>query len=139
MPDPTPQAAPVQLSQAEQDAIYKAAFDNLHSKVHAQVFFRKLASLGISVESEQDAMDLLALGRQLRAVPEPENRPYLKISQQVDQALRQAGIQTNYEKTAVANEQANWQATATELMADPELYASVVIMKQAEAAMSGAA
>jgi hypothetical protein len=134
---PAPAAAPI--SQAEQTAIYKMAFDNLETKVHAQVFFRKLASLGIQVDNEQDAADLLMMGRQLRAVHEPENRPYQKISQHVGKVLRQAGIVTDYEKSAVANERANWSAVAADLMRDPELYTSVVILKQAEAAMSGAA
>ena len=138
MSEPTTQE-PAQISQAEQEAIFKTAYANLNDKVHARVFFTKLASLGIRVDNDQDAADLLMLGRQVRSIPEPDARPYLKISQQVDRVLQQAGIPTSYEKSAAANEQANLAAAAADLMRDPELYASVVVLKQAEAAMSGAA
>jgi hypothetical protein len=113
------------------------AYNHLFDGVHAEVFFGKLASYGIQPSSEKEAADLLQLAGQLRHVDSSEKQASegSRFGGAVE-ALNSAFNNTpaGQQKQAEAKGEAIKQA-AEQLMQDSDIYASVLSLKAAEAAV----
>ena len=113
------------------------AYNHLFDGVHAEVFFGKLASYGIQPASEKEAADLLQLAGQLRHVDSSEKQA--SESSRFGGAVSALNSAVNntpagQQKQAEAKGEAIKQA-AQQLMQDPSVYASVLSLKAAEAAV----
>jgi len=112
------------------------AYNHLFDGVHSEVFFGKLASYGIHPSSEKEAADLLQLAAQLsHAVDSEKTASESRFSGAV-QALNSAFNNTpaGLQKQAKAKDQAIEKA-AEQLAQDPAIFASVISLKAAQAAI----
>lgn len=118
----------------------QAAYDHLFQGVHQRVFFQKLAAAGYQPESAQQAGYMLQLAGKLRLAQQEQqvkaaadgNDPYAAALSHLDGVLGDAGYGSV--KQAAAEEQ-EWaiKSAAAELMEDPDVYNSVLSLKQAQA------
>lgn len=125
------------------------AYDDLYSRVHAQVFFGKLGQVyGIAPRAEKQAEDaqyLLAMAGRLRVVKQQEKaaadqqaNPFAGALAALDGALGNLG-QNDFQKVAqVQEEQFAIKEAAAELMADPTIYNNVLSLKAYEADQAAA-
>lgn len=117
----------------------QAAYDHLFQGVHQKVFFQKLASAGYVVESPQQAGYLLNLAGKLRLVQEEQatktaadRDPYAAALAHLDGALS-AGGYGSVKAAAEADQEWAIKSAASDLMEDPDMYNSVLSLKQAQA------
>src|SRR5262245_2666642 len=116
----------------------KTAYDTLFSGIQARVFFNKLAALGRTPRSAEQAGQMLKLAGQLRFLEEQgalqaaqhANDPYKAAADALDQHF--APVFQQYGQPALEEMVAQKQA-AVELADDPGLYHSVLVLKMHEA------
>lgn len=118
----------------------QAAYDHLFQGVHQRVFFNKLASAGYSAESPEQAGYLLQLAGKLRLANQEQqvkaasaaHDPYAAALAHLDGVLGEAGF-GSVKQAAEADEEWAIKSAAAELMDDPDMYNSVLALKQAQA------
>lgn len=123
----------------------QAAYDHLFQNVHSRVFFQKLAAAGYTYETPQQAATILELAGQLRLANQEQavkvaaasNDPYAAALSHLNGVLHDHGF--NSVKQAAANDEA-WavKSAAAQLMEDPDMYNSVLALKQAQADFAAA-
>lgn len=111
------------------------AVDTLQKQVYNRVFFAKLASAGYAPTTNQEAAKLLEMGTKLRTLKQASEVKQASangILDEMDAALD--ATLANY-GIAPLNKQAeaNYDAAARTLMADPTLYNCVLSVKSAHA------
>ena len=110
------------------------AYNHLYESVHAEVFFRKCAAAGYVPDSQEEAVAMLQTAAQLRglnkqaAAPTPKTSPILALKQAVDQA---AGA--NSPRAVAAQQDYVLKQAADELLSDPNIYNSILVLKAAQA------
>jgi len=113
------------------------AYNHLFENVHAQVFFGKLASLGIQSTTDKEAADLFSLAGQLRHVDGPEKQAAAQSRFSGAVTALDSVIGNNpaaqQQQAAVAAE--GIKQAAAELMQDPSVYNAVLSLKAQEAAV----
>lgn len=127
------------MSQAAPLPDPQTAYNNLFEGVHQRVFFSKMASYGIVPKNRSQANSLLKLAGVLRAIEEEEmaktagdaNDPFAAEVERLTEVCRSNGIGkvAAYQEEEMAIKQA-----ASNFMADPTFYNSVLSLKAAEAA-----
>lgn len=108
------------------------AYQHLFNNVHAEVFFQKLASAGITPANAAEAEQLLALGGKLRPVGEAQKQAsrYDAPLRALDAVLGTTPAEAHSQQIQHGNA---IKAAAAQLAADPSIYASVLSLKAAEA------
>lgn len=114
------------------------AFATLFDKVHAEVFFQKLASFGVYPQSREDSLAYLDLAGKLRRV---EEEPAVKQANQslvieangeLDVALQKMGLDTGAKQAAYQEEELAIRQLAHQIAVNnPDVYRSVVSLKLA--------
>lgn len=129
MSAPTTTPAETQAAAPQLPSV-KQAYDTVFQRIHATAFFEKLASHGIVPATHEEAASLLDMGAQLMMLPEeaPTNR-FAKVSSDLGAIVAQ---RTGVNPGQQANDQ-HLTKIAMELCKDPEIYNSVLVLKQAEA------
>jgi len=132
MSDQTKQAETASLPSPED------AYNHLLGNVHSQVFFGKLAQVGIHPQTEKEANDLLELAGKLRLVNDDPavkqaaeaDSKYAKANAALDELFGKSGAmkQASAQEQDVALDQA-----ARTLAQDPQIYNSVLSIKAAQA------
>lgn len=115
----------------------QAAYAKLFDEVHARVFFQKCAAAGYQPRSMEEAQWMLETTAKLRTVTESEqvkqagaqDNPYFQMNQHLDSVLAAHGLGG----PSVHDQEVAFQKVAGQLMADPEIYNSVLSLKCAEA------
>ena len=117
----------------------QTAYNNLFQGVHQRVFFQKMASYGISPKNRKQADSLLKLAGVLRAIEEEAmakeagdaNDPFAAEIARIQEACRSNGIG---KVAAFQEEELAIKQAASNFMADPTFYNSVLSLKAAEVA-----
>lgn len=115
----------------------KQAYDTIFTRVHANVFFHKLAAAGFQPRSQAEAEYMLDTAAKLRTIQEStqvkqaatQENPYYQLNQSLDTVMNQYGFagRPRYQEAEIGYKQA-----ADTLMQDPEIYDAVLALKAAE-------
>lgn len=123
----------------------QAAYDHLFQGVHQRVFFQKLASAGYVAESADQAGYMLQLAGKLRLAHQEQqvkaasagNDPYAAALAHLDGVLTDNGY-GSVKQAAAADQEWAIKSAAAELMDDPDMYNSVLALKQYQAEQAAA-
>ncbi len=117
----------------------QTAFDTIMGRLHNQIILTKVsAALGMPIRTEKQATHILATAMKLEAAEEADLAKqaaaggdfFASADGALDRALAQSGIDIT--KVASAADNAVL-ATVDDLMRDPTVYNSVLVLKSAEA------
>lgn len=118
----------------------QAAYNHLFQTVHTQVFFQKCAAAGFHPRSQEEAQYMLDVAGKLRAISEDatvkqaavQDSPFYRMSAGLDTVMANYGLAAPGHRPQDA--EAGYKQAAAQLMADPNIYNSVLALKANEAA-----